>query len=60
STGSAIQMVSGYEGKGKSVGSGGAFLLYEINSQHVGIANSESIIQIHWRHMLGSEGACNH
>ena len=60
STGSAIQMVSGYEGKGKSVGSGGAYLLYEINSQHVGIANSESIIKIQWRHMLGSEGACNH
>lgn len=60
STGSAIQMVSGYEGKGKAVGAGGAYLLYEINSQHLGVANSESIIQIQWRHVIGSEGACNH
>jgi hypothetical protein len=60
STGSAIQMVSGYEGKGKAVGSGGAYLLYAINSQHRGIVNSESIVQIQWRHMVGSEGACNH
>lgn len=60
STGSAIQMVSGYEGKGKAVGAGGAFLLYQINSQHRGIANSESIIQIQWRHVIGSEGACNY
>ena len=60
STGSAIQMVSGYEGKGKAVGAGGAYLQYQINSQHLGVANSESIIQIQWRHVIGSEGACNH
>jgi hypothetical protein len=60
STGSAMQMVSGYEGKGKAIAAGGAFLQYEINSQHLGVANSESIIQIQWRHMIGSEGACNH
>jgi len=60
STGSAMQMVSGYEGKGKAIAAGGAYLQYEINSQHLGIANSESIIQIQWRHMIGSEGACNH
>ena len=60
STGSAIQMVSGYEGKGKALASGGTFLLYEINSQHLGVSNSESIIQIQWRHIVGSEGACNH
>jgi len=60
STGSAMQMVSGYEGKGKAIAAGGAYLQYKINSQHLGIANSESIIQIQWRHMIGSEGACNH
>jgi len=60
STGSAMQMVSGYEGKGKAIAAGGAFLQYQINAQHLGVANSESIIQIQWRHMIGSEGACNH
>lgn len=60
STGSAIQMVSGYEGKGKAIGAGGAFLQYDINAQHLGVANSESIIQIQWRHIIGSEGACNY
>jgi hypothetical protein len=59
STGSAIQMVSGYEGKGKAVGAGGAYLLYVINSQRLGVANSESIIRIQWRHVIGTEGACN-
>ena len=60
STGSAIQMVSGYEGKGKAVGAGGAYLLYQVNSQRLDVADSESIIQIQWRHVIGSEGACNH
>ena len=60
STGSAIQMVSGYEGKGKAVGAGGAYLVYQINSQRLDIADSESIIQIQWQHVIGSEGACNH
>ena len=60
STGSAMQMVSGYEGKGKALAAGGAYLMYEINSQHLGVANSESIIQIRWRHAIGAEGACNY
>jgi PilX N-terminal len=58
STGAAIQMVSGYEGKGKAVGAGGAYLAYNIFSQHLGVANSESIIQVQWRHMIGQEGGC--
>jgi len=32
STGSAIQMVSGYEGKGKGAGSGGAHIIYNVYS----------------------------
>lgn len=58
--GAAIQMVSGYEGKGKAVGSGGASLVYDIFSQHLGQVNSESIIQVQWRHMIGQEGGCNY
>lgn len=58
STGNAIQMVSGYEGKGKGAGSGGAYIMYTMQSQHMGISGSQSIIQVQWRHVIGQEGAC--
>lgn len=60
STGSAIQMVSGYEGKGKAAGSGGAFILYDMYSQHLGVNSSQSIIMVQWRHVIGQEGSCNY
>lgn len=60
STGSAIQMSAGYEGKGKGVGAGGAYILYDMFSQYQGEANSESVIQTSWRHVIGQEGACNY
>jgi len=50
--GSAIQMVSGYEGKGKAAGSGGAVRKYNIWSRHLGDANSEAMIVIEWNHRL--------
>jgi len=56
--GGAIQMAAGYEGKGKGAAGGGVSLLYEIHSQHMGFANSESVVAIHWRHNIGSEGTC--
>ena len=59
STGTAIQMVSGYEGKGKGAGGGGGHIMYDIYAQRVGTGNSESIIQIQWRHVIGQEGDCN-
>lgn len=60
STGSAIQMVSGYEGKGKAAGAGGAFILYDMYSQHLGVNSSQSIIMVQWRHVIGQEGSCNY
>ncbi len=60
STGTAIQMAAGYEGKGKGAGAGGAYILYDMYSQHLGQSNSESIIGIQWRHIIGTEGACNY
>ncbi|MDF1592334.1 MAG: pilus assembly PilX N-terminal domain-containing protein [Desulfobacterales bacterium] len=60
STGNAIQMVSGYEGKGKGAGAGGAYIMYSMTSQHMGIAGSQSVIQVQWRHVIGMEGACNY
>lgn len=60
STGSAIQMVAGYEGKGKGAGGGGAYILYNVYSQHQGSHNSRSTVMSQWRHLVGQEGACNY
>jgi len=58
--GGAIEMAAAYEGKGKAAASGGVTLNYEIYSQHQGYANSESIIALHWQHVVGSEGECKY
>jgi len=58
STGSAIQMSAGYEGKGKGAGAGGAYIVYRVYSQHKGIGNSQAEIMSQWRHLVGQEGAC--
>jgi hypothetical protein len=57
-TGAAIQMAAGYEGKGFSLGSGGAYLVYDIYSQHMGKNNSESVVHVYYRHIIGQEGSC--
>ncbi len=57
--GSLIQ-AAGYEGKGKSAAGGGVSILFDIFSQHLGLSNSESIIQFGWRHLVGDEGTCNY
>lgn len=49
SAGSGLQMVSGYEGLGASAAAGGSHVEYEIISQHSGIQNSETIINLGWR-----------
>jgi len=56
--GGAIEMAAAYEGKGKAAASGGVTLDYQIYSQHLGYANSESIVALHWQHVVGSEGTC--
>jgi hypothetical protein len=56
--GGAIEMAAGYEGKGKGAAGGGVSLLYEIHSQHLGLAKSESVVAIQWRHNIGTEGTC--
>ena len=60
SSGSAIQMVAGYEGKGKGAGSGGGHIIYNVYSKHMGRDNSQSTVMSQWRHMIGQEGACNY
>lgn len=54
-TGSGLQMVSGYEGKGKGTAGGGAKINYDIYSQHLGKSNSESVITVRWSHIIGLE-----
>ena len=56
--GGAIQMAAGYEGKGKGAPSGGAHILYDIYSEHLGRFNSKSMVLLQWRHVIGMEGSC--
>ena len=58
--GSGMQMIAGYEGKGKGLAGGGAYIEYDLHSQHIGVVNSEAKIAILWRHMVGQEGNCNY
>lgn len=53
--GAGLQMLAGYEGKGKGTAGGGARIDYKIYSQHIGQSNSESIIEVQWRHLIGLE-----
>ncbi len=53
--GSGLQMLAGYEGKGKGTAGGGGQIIYNIYSQHIGRSNSESIVAIGWRHIIGLE-----
>lgn len=59
-TGSALQMAAGYEGRGKGMAGGGAFIEYDAFSQHIGNRQSESIVEIDWRHVVGFEGNCKY
>jgi len=58
STGGAIQMAAGYEGKGKGAGAGGAHIAYDIVSGHSGFFNSRAVVRLQWRHAIGQEGPC--
>lgn len=53
--GEGLQMVAGYEGKGKGTAGGGGEIVYTVNSQHIGRSSSESLVQIRWRHVIGLE-----
>lgn len=47
--GAALEMLAGYEGKGKALGTDGAFLEFQISAQRLGVRNSESNICINYR-----------
>ena len=56
--GGASQMAAGYEGKGKAAGAAGAHIAYDIVSGHVGPFNSQAMVRLQWRHVIGQEGPC--
>lgn len=58
--GSAIQMAAGYEGKGKGAAALGAMIDYDIYSQHIGQRQSESVLVVEWKHLVGQEGVCRY
>ena len=57
-TGSALQIAAGYEGKGKSLTGGGAFMIFDQMVQHRSSFNAEACITTQWRHVIGDEGEC--
>lgn len=58
--GGALQMAAGYEGKGKGSASGGVAKIIDIYSRFRGDLNSQAIVLLGWRHLIGSEGSCNY
>lgn len=59
--GSSIIMAAGYIGLGRSMSSGGVSLDYEIYAKHIGLDNSENVIRVEWRHVVGREDPyCNY
>ena len=59
STGSALQMASGYEGKGKGAAGGGGEIVYDVYSKHENPGrNSRACIMINYIHLIGQEGNC--
>ncbi len=55
STGSAIQLGAGYEGRGKGAGGGGAWIIYDVRAQYVdnrGNRNTQAKVNLGWRHVM--------
>lgn len=60
--GSGLQQVAGYEGLGKGAAAGGTHVLYTINSQHEGQANSQSLVGLEWKlsgHLINSASSAD-
>jgi len=52
STGSAVQLIAGYEGKGKGAAGGGAWITYDVRAQRRDLRKTEVRIRLGWRHVL--------
>ena len=58
--GGSLMMAAGYERKGKSAAAGGVSITFDIYSRHMGKDNSESIVLLGWRHLVGDESSCRY
>ena len=52
STGSAVQLIAGYEGKGKGAAGGGAWITYDIRAERRDVRNTAVTVRLGWRHVL--------
>lgn len=52
SSGGAIQLIAGYEGKGKGAGGSGAYMVYDIESKSSTPPNAQAKVHTRWRHMI--------
>jgi Tfp pilus assembly protein PilX len=55
STGSAIQLAAGYEGRGRGAGAGGAWIIYDVRAQYLdnrGNRNTQAKVNLGWRHVM--------
>ena len=52
STGSAVQLIAGYEGKGKGASAGGAWITYDVRANRNDVRNTQATILLGWRHVL--------
>ena len=59
SRGSALQTANGYEGIGRSLANYGTHIIYDEIVQHLGPFNTEAIVKIQWRHVIGAEVTCH-
>lgn len=59
SKGNALQSAAGYEGIGRSLANCGTHIIYDQIAQHKTGFNTEAIVKIQWRHVIGSEGICH-
>jgi hypothetical protein len=50
--GGALAMVAGYEGRGRGSAGGGAWIVYDIRSQHQNVDNCKARIWARWRHAM--------
>jgi hypothetical protein len=52
STGSAVQLIAGYEGKGKGAAGGGAWITYDIRAERRNVRDTAVMVRLGWRHVL--------
>ena len=52
STGSAVQLIAGYEGKGKGAAGGGAWITYDVRAERLDVKDTDVRVRLGWRHVL--------